>query len=350
MSNSSLNTQIKIPKVAIIIPCYKASKTIRFVVKNILKEFSLLDNKFSCKIILIDDFCPERSWLKINNFKNIKIIHNKINLGVGGATLNGMKYALKRNYDILIKLDADAQHSPNYLRELIPFIHALPPHELHFSKGTRYKVSLKLLNTPLLRRIGTLFLDPLARLALSYRDLSDITNGFIGLNSMSAKFLIYSNSSVKIEKRYLFESSLLAKCSELEFKLNQFCILPQYGDHWYSSMNAFSMIVPLLIFWLKTALARLLRKYFFNWNLGSLLLLITFINSSLCIYLFFESVLPVVKNSILVTAGTSSAFIGSGILSIVTFTLFLLYDYGSGLKAKTIFFEAILDEYEYIEK
>ena len=98
MSNLSLNTQIKIPKVAIIIPCYKASKTIRFVVKNILKEFSLLKNKFSCKIILIDDFCPEKSWLKINDFKDIKIIHNKINLGVGGATLNGIQYALKNNY------------------------------------------------------------------------------------------------------------------------------------------------------------------------------------------------------------------------------------------------------------
>ena len=91
--------------------------------------------------------------------------------------------------------------------------------QLFLTKGTRYKIRIAKNKVPFTRKIGTLFLDPIARSALNYRGLSDVTNGFLGMDSNTAKFLIYSKIS-DIEPRYLFESSLLAKCSELEIGLN----------------------------------------------------------------------------------------------------------------------------------
>ena len=87
-----------------------------------------------------------------------------------------------------------------------------------------------------------------------------------------------------------------------------------------------------------------MKRYIFSLNLGSLLLLISIINFLICNFLFFRNVLPELKNSILVTAGTSSAFIGSALLAIISLTFFLFYDYGTGIKTKLIFFKAILNE------
>lgn len=336
-------------KVAIIIPSFKASKTLRLVVEKVFDELRNLKELYNYKLIVVDDSCPEKCWETLIDYREIKIIHNKYNLGVGGSTLKGIEYALENNFDAIIKLDADGQHPPKYLKELIPYIFSLPKYELFLTKGTRYKIMPSSCKTPPIRRIGTLFLDPIARMALSYRGLSDVTNGFLGLDAISAKFLLYSDNGIKIKYRYLFESSLLAKCSELGFQLNEFCILPEYGDDWYSSMNAFSMIIPLLIFWFKTALNRIIRKYFISINLGSLLLLIAFFNINLFQFLFFRSILPGLKERVLATAGTSAAFIGTAILSIISITLFLFYDYSTSIKTKIIYFKSILNENEFLK-
>ena len=328
------------PKVAIIIPCYKARDSIDAVVKECLMYLDKIKENFKYKIIIIDDACPYKSCRKIEENILIKLIHNKKNLGVGASTIKGITYALENNFDILVKLDADGQHPPKYLVDLIPFIERLPKFQLFLTKGTRYKIRISKNKVPFTRKIGTLFLDPIARSALNYRGLSDVTNGFLGMDSNTAKFLIDSKKS-DIEPRYLFESSLLAKCSELEIGLNEFYMIPYYGDNWYSSMNAFSMVIPLIYFWIKTAFRRLFRKYLISFNLGTLLLLITIFSSSISSILFFNKILPEIKKDILVTAGTSSAFTSSGVLAIISVALFFFYDYASAIKVKTVFFEAI---------
>ncbi len=41
------------------------------------------------------------------------------NLGVGGAMRAGYRYALREDYDVVVQIDADGQHNPNYLSELV---------------------------------------------------------------------------------------------------------------------------------------------------------------------------------------------------------------------------------------
>ncbi len=327
-------------KVAIVIPCYKASDSIDLVVNSCLSYLKELDELIIYKLIVINDACPDESCKNIKESAFIKLIHNKKNLGVGASTIKGIKYALEKKFDIFIKLDADGQHPPKYLVDLILYISKLPKYQLFLTKGTRYKIRVSKNKVPFTRKIGTLFLDPIARSALNYRGLSDVTNGFLGMDSNTAKLLIYSKRS-DIEPRYLFESSLLAKCSELEIGLNEFYMIPYYGDNWNSSMNALSMVFPLFYFWLKTTFRRIFRKYLISFNLGTLLLLITIFSSSISSILFFNKILPEIKKDIFVTAGTSSAFTSSGVLAIISLALFFFYDYASAIKVKTVFFEAI---------
>lgn len=41
------------------------------------------------------------------------------NLGVGGAMRAGYRYALREGYDVVVQIDADGQHDPGYLTELV---------------------------------------------------------------------------------------------------------------------------------------------------------------------------------------------------------------------------------------
>ena len=81
-----------------------------------------LIKKCDINFFLIDDFCPESSYKEVPKSDCIKIIHNKKNLGVGASTLIGFQKAIKDNNEIFIKMDADGQHQPEYLIELIPYL------------------------------------------------------------------------------------------------------------------------------------------------------------------------------------------------------------------------------------
>ena len=73
-------------KIGLVIPCYKVSKSIKGVIKNIPK---FVDN-----VYLVDDKCPENS---IKNFKTkskkIKKIYRNKNGGVGAAVKDGYKFS-----------------------------------------------------------------------------------------------------------------------------------------------------------------------------------------------------------------------------------------------------------------
>ena len=339
-----MESNTKKPNVAVIVPCYKALGKIEKVIKGLQDTFGKINELYNYKLIIINDACPQNSTKNIEENNFLKIINNKFNIGVGGSTLKGINYALEHKFDVIIKIDADGQHPPAYLNELIKYILSLPEYKLFLTKGTRYKITFNSDYVPFIRRIGTLFLDPIARAALGYRGLSDVTNGFFGMNSTCASILVKTKSGSKIRSRYLFESSLLAKCSELDININQFCMNAIYSENWNSSMNAYRMIFPLILFWANTLIRRVLRKYFLNINLGSFLLLSSLFISLLSSTIFFTNVLPEIQKNILVTAGNSSAFIGSAILAIITFVLFLLYDYASGIRTNIIFFKSLIND------
>ena len=66
-------------------------------------------------------FVPESSYKSPNQIV-LKLSIIKKNLGVGASTLIGFQKAVEDNNEIFIKMDADGQHQPEYLIELIPYL------------------------------------------------------------------------------------------------------------------------------------------------------------------------------------------------------------------------------------
>lgn len=332
------------PIIGIVIPCYEASGLINSVIRRIIDATNKINNIATIKIYLINDFCPKNSWQEVEKKFDVEIIHHPKNLGVGFASLSGFNAALKDNCDAVVKIDADGQHPPEYLAEIIPFLISRPKNELFLLKGSRYCYRNRFAKIPFLRRIGSLFMEPIARVGLNCRGLTDIANGFIASNSMSIDYLISVNTNIQIFSRYLFETSLLEKTCSLRCEIYQFPMAANYGKNWKSSMISRKMIIPILSFWLKAIYRRIFNQYLFNLNLGTLLLTIFSLSNSYVIYTFLYIIRPSISAGIFVSAGIATSFTSMITISLISLCLFFFYDYTSGKRIKIINFRYYLND------
>ena len=230
------------------------------------------------------------------------------------------------------------QHPAEYLFELIPYLISLPSNQLVYVKGSRFSLPTRKEKIPLIRRLGSFFLEPIARISLSYRGLTDIANGFISLNQITLEYIISQRFSNPIEPRYLFESSIIKACSNLGVEIHEFNMHSIYGSQWTSSMNSYQMIFPLLYFWAKSIISRVLSRYFYRFNFGSFLLITSLLNLLISVLIFYLKVIPMIFKGIYVTPGNASAFTSSFILFVTLFCFFIIYDFSNRVNVKRVFF------------
>lgn len=226
-------------KVCIILPCYRVKNKVLTVYKKLIKK------KIYC-LIFVDDKCPEKSvsYLKskIKTNERVKFLFLKKNLGVGGATLEGFKFAQKQGGKILVKFDSDNQHK---VSDLSKIIHILRKKEVTFCKGYRnlnFIASLKR-NMPLIRILGASCLTYISRLTTKNFDLKDVTNGLFGMKSEILNVI----NLKQIKKNYFFEQDLIFKICRKKIKIFQVNSEVIYANE-KSSLNTLGSIIPFLIY------------------------------------------------------------------------------------------------------
>ena len=101
-------------KVAVIIPCYKVTKSVLRVIKEVGSEVDV--------IFVVDDCCPDGSGSHVEVFckdNRVVVIRHAINQGVGGAVISGYIAALEAGCDVMVKLDGDGQMDPSLIKTFI---------------------------------------------------------------------------------------------------------------------------------------------------------------------------------------------------------------------------------------
>ena len=110
------NKKVKMGKKnLIIIPAYNEEKSIKNVVNDIQKN---IDN---CDVLIVNDGSKDNTLREAKKTSAI-VIDLSNNLGIGGAVQTGYLYAYKNGYDVAIQVDADGQHNPKYISEMIDII------------------------------------------------------------------------------------------------------------------------------------------------------------------------------------------------------------------------------------
>lgn len=152
-------------KVLVIIPAYNEEGAIKDTIQNLKSICPNVD------YVIIND-CSKDSTLEICKENNFNVIDLPVNLGIGGAVQTGYKYAYKNDYDIAIQMDADGQHSSEYIPEFIKKIED----GYDFVIGSRF-VEKQGFQSTLIRRIGINLYSFLIKI-FTRKEIKDTTSGY----------------------------------------------------------------------------------------------------------------------------------------------------------------------------
>ncbi|MDF1517011.1 MAG: polyprenol monophosphomannose synthase [Lutibacter sp.] len=117
----------------VIIPTYNEKENIEAIVRAVFSQKKQFD------ILVVDDSSPDGTGEIIRNlqeeFSNLFLEVRSEKSGLGTAYIHGFKWAISKNYDYIIEMDADFSHNPN---DLIKLYHACAEDGADFSIGSRY--------------------------------------------------------------------------------------------------------------------------------------------------------------------------------------------------------------------
>ena len=94
--------------VAVLLPAYNEEVSIASMI--------ILSSKYADEVIVIDDGSTDRTS-EVSKRAGATVLRHKTNQGKGAALKTGFKYAEK--YDVIVTLDADGQHNPSEIPNLV---------------------------------------------------------------------------------------------------------------------------------------------------------------------------------------------------------------------------------------
>ncbi|WP_374967928.1 glycosyltransferase family 2 protein [Terrabacter sp. BE26] len=99
-------------RVLVVMPAYNESASIAVVLAEVLESLRGVD------VLVVDDGSADATATIARRFP-VKVAQHAFNMGVGGAMRTGFRYALSRDYDVVVQVDADGQHIAAEAQRLI---------------------------------------------------------------------------------------------------------------------------------------------------------------------------------------------------------------------------------------
>ena len=104
-------------RVLVVIPAWNEEASIATVVHEVRSALPGVD------VLVVDDGSTDKTGQRAREVGAV-VAHLPYNLGVGGAMRLGFRYAVERDYDTVLQIDADGQHDPAFATQLLERIEA----------------------------------------------------------------------------------------------------------------------------------------------------------------------------------------------------------------------------------
>jgi dolichol-phosphate mannosyltransferase len=187
-------------KTLVIIPTYNEKENVQKIVPAVLGQ------NLQIEVLVVDDNSPDQTAdevrkLQVNHPNEVHLLSRPGKEGLGKAYLAGFKWALSRDYDVIVEMDADFSHRP---QDLITMLGKMKTCD--FVVGSRYVQGGSTVHWGILRKLISRGGGFYSRIILGY-PLQDWTGGFnawkkavlekIGLDSITS-----NGYSFQIELKY----------------------------------------------------------------------------------------------------------------------------------------------------
>lgn len=206
------------PRIAVVIPCYRAAGSIGAVVREIPADV--------WRIYCVNDASPDDTVAAIETAAarddRVRLLSRETNGGVGAAVVDGFRAAIADGAAIIIKIDSDGQMDPAYIPH---FAAPIADGEADFVKGNRFFALERVTRMPKKRIVGNAGLSFITKLSTGYWDIFDPTNGYVAIHADVAQLLPLE----KLHRRYFFESDLLFRLGTLRARVIELPIEAVYG-------------------------------------------------------------------------------------------------------------------------
>jgi glycosyltransferase involved in cell wall biosynthesis len=115
-SSSTSSSGGRARRCLIVMPAYNEEESL----PGLIAELNVISPEYP--ILVVDDGSYDRTSV-VAKKSGATVLELPFNLGVGGAMRAGFKYASEQGFDAVIQLDADGQHPPAHLPELLDGLH-----------------------------------------------------------------------------------------------------------------------------------------------------------------------------------------------------------------------------------
>jgi dolichol-phosphate mannosyltransferase len=172
-------------------------------------------------LLVIDDNSPDGTGRWVDERRatdpRLHVIHRPGKLGLGNATIAGMKFAIEHGYDYVVNMDADFSHDPCYLRQLLDGMNRAGPGAVDVMIGSRYVRGGKITGWPLKRHLMSQAINLYSRLLLGLQS-----------RDCSGAFRCYRTSRLRkldfdaiVSRGYSFQEELLWRLKRLGCRIEE---------------------------------------------------------------------------------------------------------------------------------
>jgi dolichol-phosphate mannosyltransferase len=184
----------------------------------------------------------------------LTVIRHETNRGVGGAVVSGYARALTDGCDLIVKMDADGQMDAREIqRLLVPLLFGFAD----YTKGSRFYIARASRPMPWLRRLGSIALSFMTKVATGYWHMFDSQCGFTAIRASYLRVVPLD----RLAKDYFFENSMLLWLNVYDARVVDVPITAIYGRE-VSGIRywrvLFAFPARLFVGWLR----RFIRKYY----------------------------------------------------------------------------------------
>jgi len=207
------------PFVVVGIPAYNEEQTIA----NVIIEA----RKYSDAIIVCDDGSSDSTATIAEQLGALTIRHSK-NLGKGWALRSIFEVCKKYNPDVIVTIDADGQHDPKEIPQLIkPILDG----KIDVAIGSRYLVP-SIHKIPYYRKFGLHLINWLNRKAIN-SDLRDTQNGFRAYTPKALKVV-----SSSVSNGFSVESEQIILADKVGLKIQEIPVTTKYAGLYRTSKKS----------------------------------------------------------------------------------------------------------------
>jgi glycosyltransferase involved in cell wall biosynthesis len=156
---------LQVSEVLVVVPAFNEVKSIGQVVNQVVT--------LGFQTLVVDDGSIDQTADVARQY-GAHVVSLPLNSGVGGALRCGFRYAVENGFAAVIQCDADGQHLPNHLIDLVD---AANRTNAHMMIGSRFGSENTTHDPTLLRRFAMSVLSKVAQHATKHK-ITDSTSGF----------------------------------------------------------------------------------------------------------------------------------------------------------------------------